>query len=97
MNGGVPAGYRPQSEDATYEVERFQFERWSALAPSEKAAIGSRASRALHRLCVAGLAHHYPAASARELELRALARKYGRDVVRRHLGIDVPEEDVRIG
>lgn len=97
MSGEAPAGYRPQSEDATYEIERFQFERWSTLSPSEKAAIGSSASLALHQLCLAGLAHQYPSASGRELELRAMARKYGRDVVRRLVGVDVPEEDVRIG
>ncbi len=96
MHSSAPPGYRTQSEDTSYEVERLLFEHWRSLDPSEKAALVSRASLALHQLCLAGLAHRLPTAGQRELELRAMALKYGKETVRRLLGIAVPEEDERI-
>lgn len=91
-----PPGYRTQSADTSYETELLQIERWRALSPDEKAALGARASRDLHRLCIAGLRHRLPDASPHELEIRAMALKYGKDLVRRVLGVDVPDESVRI-
>jgi hypothetical protein len=91
-----PAGYRTQSEDTSYEAEQALFEHWRSLEPHEKARIVARACQDLHRLCLAGLAHRLPEAGPRELELRALALKYGPELVRRLLGVEIPPESVRI-
>lgn len=91
-----PPGYRLQSEDTTYEVELQLFERWRAMSPHEKAALVDQASRDLDTLCRAGLRHRLPEASEREISIRAMALKYGKDLVRQTLGIEVPDEDVRI-
>lgn len=91
-----PPGYRTQSEDTSYAAERLLFEHWSSMTLDEKAALVARASRDLHTLCLAGLKHRLPEASPRELEIRAMALKYGKELVQRVLGIDVPDESVRI-
>jgi len=91
-----PPGYLTQSADTSYEIERQLFEHWRSMAVDEKAALIARASRDLHTLCLAGLRHRLPMASERELEIRAMALKYGKDLVRRTLGVDVPDEGVRI-
>ena len=96
MRQAPPPGYRTQSEDTSYETELALFERWRGMDPGEKAELIGSASSALHELCMAGLSQRLPQASARELELRALALKYGNEVVRRLLGSDVPDEGVRI-
>jgi len=87
--------HRTQSEDTTYEVEQRISEHWRSLAPAEKAALVGEASAALGELSLAGVKQRLPDACRRELELRLLARLYGRDIVRTLLGIDVPEESVR--
>lgn len=91
-----PPGYVTQSADTSYEVERALFERWRSMSLDEKAALVARASRDLHTLCLAGLRHRLPMASERELEIRAMALEYGKDVVLRTLGVDVPDEGLRI-
>ena len=92
----APPGYVTQSADTSYEVEQLLFERWRTMSLDEKAALVARASRDLHTLCLAGLKHRLPDASPRELELRAMALKYGKELVRRTFGLDVPDESVRI-
>ena len=96
MSKDPPPGYRAQSEDTSYEAEQLLFERWRSMSPDEKGALIARASRDLHTLCLAGLKHRLPEASSRELEIRAMALKYGKELVLRVLGIDVPDESVRI-
>lgn len=96
MTPEPPPGYRTQSPDTSYEAELRLFEHWRSMPLDEKAALIARASHDLHTLCLAGLRHRIPEASERELSIRAMALKYGKDVVRRTLGIDVPDEDVRI-
>jgi hypothetical protein len=91
-----PPGYVTQSEDTSYEVELRLFERWRSMPLDEKAALIARTSRDLHTLCLAGLRQRLPMASERELELRAMALKYGKELVRRTLGVDVPDESSRI-
>jgi hypothetical protein len=66
------------------------------MPADEKAARVAQASRDLHTLCLAGLRHRLPLASEREIQTRATALKYGKDLVRRTLGVDVPDEGVRI-
>ena len=96
MDPSAPRGYRTQSEDTSFEAEQLLFERWRSMDLTEKAALMGEASQALHDLCVAGLRHRLPDASQRELELRAMASKYGKDIVRSLLGVEVPDEDTRI-
>jgi hypothetical protein len=91
-----PPGYRTQSEDTSYEVEQMLFERWRSMDPTEKVALVGAASVALQDLTMAGLEQRLPEASRRELELRALALRYGQELVRELLGVDVPDESVRI-
>jgi hypothetical protein len=90
-----PPGYRTQSEDTSYEVEQMLFERWRSMDPTEKAALVGAASVALQDLTMAGLEQRLPGASRRELELRALALMYGKELVRDLAGIEVPDESVR--
>jgi hypothetical protein len=92
-----PPGYRTQSEDTSYEVELMLFERWRSMDPAEKAALIGDASEALLELNLAGLAQRLPDASQRELELRAVALRYGKELVRDLLGVEVPDESVRFG
>ena len=91
-----PPGYRLQSEDTTYEVELLLFERWRAMSSHEKAALVDQASRDLDTLCRAGLRHRMPEASEHEISIRAMALKYGKELVHRAMGLEVPDEDVRI-
>lgn len=95
MSASPPPGYRTQSEDTSYEVEQMLFERWRSMDPAEKAALVGAASVALQDLTMAGLEQRLPEASRRELELRALALLYGKEIVRDLLGVDVPDESVR--
>jgi hypothetical protein len=92
----MPPGYRTQSEDTSYAAERLLFERWRAMDVDEKARLVNAASADLHALCVAGLRSRLPEAGAREMELRVLALKYGKALVRDLLGVDVPDESTRI-
>ena len=96
MSATPPPGYRTQSEDTSYETELLLFERWRSMDPTEKAELMGAASVALQDLTMAGLEQRLPGASRRELELRAMALMYGKDVVRQVLGVDVPDESVRI-
>jgi hypothetical protein len=91
-----PTGYRLQSEDTSYETELLLIERWRSMTPDEKAALTAQASRDLRNLTLAGLRQRIPEASERELGIRFAALAYGRDLVRRVMGIEVPPEDVRI-
>jgi hypothetical protein len=85
-----------QSADTSYEVERQLLERWRSTSLDEKAALVAQASCDLHALCLAGVRHRLPMASERELAIRAMALEYGKDLVRRTLDVDVPDEGVRI-
>ena len=71
------------------------FERWRSMDPTEKAALIGDASEALLELSLAGLEQRLPDASRRELELRAVALRYGKEIVRDLLGVEVPDESVR--
>lgn len=89
-------GYRTQSEDTSYEAEQILFQRWRTMDPAEKAALVGEASAALRELGLAGLEQRLVGASRRELELRGLALAYGKETVLRLLGIEIPDESVRI-
>ena len=71
--------YVPQASDMTEAVDRALFDGLRALTPLQRLQIASRASRALHRLSVAGLRLPFPAASEDELHRRAGALRLGRE------------------
>ena len=85
-----------QSEDTSYEVELMLFERWRSMDPGEKAALVGQASSDLRETLLAGLRHRMPSATERELQIRLLALAHGKEIVHRMLGVDVPNESVRI-
>ena len=95
MSAQPPPGYRTQSEDTSYECELLLFGRWRSMDPGEKAELIGAASVALQELSMAGLEQRLPGASRRELELRALALRYGKQTVHDLFGIEVPDESVR--
>jgi hypothetical protein len=57
------SGYVPQASDVSEAVDRAVCDALRELTPSQRLQIAMRASRALHRLSVAGLRLRFPAAS----------------------------------
>lgn len=72
--------YRPQSRDTSEAIDREVFDGLRAMTPLQRLQIAVRASRALHRLSVAGLRQRYPDASEEELGRRAGALRLGREL-----------------
>lgn len=71
--------YTPQSSDTSEAVDRAVFDRIREMTPLQRLQAASRASRALHRLSVAGLRLRYPDADEEELFRRAGVLRLGRD------------------
>jgi hypothetical protein len=90
-----PPGYVLQSPDTDYETELRLFERWRTMPMDEKGALIAKLSRDLHARYEGEVRRRYPGAGDREVSIRTMASKYGKDLVRRTLGIEVPDEDVR--
>ena len=80
------AAYVAQSRDTSEEVDRAVFDGIRAMTPLQRLEIATRASRALHRLSVAGLRLRYPDASEEELARRAGALRLGREPTLRAFG-----------
>ncbi len=72
--------YAPQSRDTSEAVDRAVFEGIRAMTPLRRLEIAANATRALHRLSVAGLRLRYPDASEQELFRRAGALRLGREL-----------------
>lgn len=89
-----PPGYRMQSEDTSYAIERMLFARWREMEPHEKAAIVTSLARATHDLARIGLAERWPRADEREIELRLACFHIGREWIVRMTGFD-PEAKQR--
>ena len=70
--------YAPQARDTREAIDRAVFEGFRAMTPLRRLEIAANASRALHRLSVAGLRLRYPDASEEELFRRAGAIRLGR-------------------
>ena len=79
--GSNVSSYVPQSSDTVEAVDRAMFDGIRKMTPLQRLQIASRASRALHRLSVAGLRQRYPDASEEELFRRAGALRLGREFV----------------
>lgn len=84
----APPDYVLQSRDPAYWAEQAQFEHWRSMTIQEKGALLERWNAAVHELHLHGLRELYPHASEQELELRAAAARYGRELVRDLLGFD---------
>ena len=80
------AHYVPQADDVSESMDRFMFDGIRQLTPLQRLQIASRASRALHRLSVAGLRLRFPAADADELFRRAGALRLGPELTRMAFG-----------
>jgi hypothetical protein len=81
-------GYRPQSRDADAVFERRLFGQWGVMDAVDKAELIDSMSRDAHELALIGVRLRHPAASERELELRAFALRLGRDLMVRVYGWD---------
>lgn len=76
------SSYVPQSSDTPEAVDRAVFDGIREMTPLQRLQLASRASRALHRLSVAGLRMRYPDASEEELSRRAGALRLGPELTR---------------
>ena len=74
--------YVPQANDVAEATDRALFDGIRQLTPLQRLQIAARASRALHRLSVAGLRLRFPDASEEELARRAGAMRLGPELTR---------------
>jgi hypothetical protein len=72
----------PLSLDTSPDAQRLQIEAWRRMSPSEKAAVVTGLTRAVHRLAVAGVRQRYPHASPREQFLRLAIVLHGPELAR---------------
>lgn len=93
MHAGVavcsgPVTYVPQAADTRESVDRAVFDGLRRMTPLRRLQIAAGASRALHRLSVAGLKLRFPDASDDELARRAGAIRLGAKLTRQAFGRD---------
>jgi hypothetical protein len=81
-----PPGYRTQSEDTSYAIERRLFERWREMAPHEKAGLIADLHDAVSGLVRSGVIEHHPRADEEEIRMRILVALVGADLVERACG-----------
>lgn len=68
---GLVTSYVPQARDTSEAVDRAVFDGLRKMTPLQRLQIAARASRALHRLSIAGLRQRHPEADEQELHRRA--------------------------
>jgi hypothetical protein len=73
----------PLATDTPLKIEAIQIEGWRRMTASDKAALITGLTQATFDLALAGIAHRYPAASAREQFLRRAILLYGRELAAR--------------
>jgi hypothetical protein len=83
-----PPGYRTQSEDTGYEIERVLIATYRRMPPWEKARRVGEMLVALDQLALAGIAVRHPGAGERERRLRLAALRLDRDTMVRVFGWD---------
>ena len=83
-----PPGYRTQSADTDFAVERLLFDAYRRMPSWEKASRMSETVQALELLALAGIAQRHPAATERESRLRLAALRLDRDTMIRAFGWD---------
>ncbi len=91
----MKTGYRTQSPATIREAEERQFDHWRGLAPAEKAQIVAGLTRMTHQLARAGIRMRYPEADEREIELRLMALRAGREAMLKYFGWDPDGEGQR--
>ncbi|MCZ6635225.1 MAG: winged helix-turn-helix domain-containing protein [bacterium] len=84
----APPGYRTQSSDTSYRVERMQIEAYRRMTPAEKMRRISDLCQASARIALAGIRQRYPQATERELQLRLAALRLGRETMVKVFGWD---------
>jgi hypothetical protein len=75
-----PAGYRTQSADTAYDIERRLIDTWRRMPAVEKARQLVDCCRMVEQLSMDGVRLRHPNASEREVFLRAAALRLGRDL-----------------
>ncbi len=76
-----PTGYRTQSADTSYDVERRLIRAWQRMSAAEKARQLLDCCRMAEQLSVAGVRLRSPGASEREIFLRAAALRLDRGLM----------------
>ena len=83
-----PPGYRTQSGDTDFEVERLMIEAYRRMPPWEKARRVGEMVHTLEVLALAGIANRHPEATERERRLRLAALRLDRETMVRAFGWD---------
>lgn len=76
-----PIGYRTQSTDTTYDIERRLVDAWRRMPACEKARQLLDCCRMVEQLSLTGVRLRHPNVDERELFLRAAALRLGRDLM----------------
>jgi hypothetical protein len=76
-----PIGYRTQSPDTAYDIERRLVDVWRRMSAGEKARQLLDCCRMVDQLSLAGARLRHPNADDRELFLRTAALRLGRDLM----------------
>ena len=84
----TPPGYRIQSEDTSFEIERILIEAYRRMPPWEKARRASDMTLAIEALALAGTRERHPTASDRECHLRVASLRLDRDTMTQAFGWD---------
>lgn len=79
-------GYRTQSRDTTYHVERRLVEAWRRMSSQEKARQLLECCQMVDQLSLAGLRMRYPNSGERELFMRGAALRLGPELMREVYG-----------
>lgn len=88
----VPADYRLQADDTSFEAERIQIEAFREMPSWERASLIAEMSRSIQELALLGIGERHPGCSDEEIRLRLAALTMGRDLVREAYGWD-PEKE----
>jgi hypothetical protein len=88
MSTAPPSGYRTQSEDTDYEIERRLIDAYRRMPSWEKARRVGEMVQALDQLALAGIGARHPHAGERERQLRRAALRLDREVMVRAFGWD---------
>lgn len=83
-----PPGWKPLSEDTSYDAERFLLAAYRKLEPWEIVAKMAAARRRMEALAEAEERRRRPEAQDDEIRLRVLARRFDRATMLRVFGAD---------
>jgi hypothetical protein len=66
--------------DTSPEIEALLLARWRAMSPATRLRVVFELSEADDALAMAGIRRRHPSAGEREIRMRLVALKYGRDL-----------------